>query len=106
MSDNTELPAWMERPIGRERPAPEPVPYASRPSYERVEMLRAEARRVVDEALRTAPASARDNGRTAAARVALGAVDEAMERLAYVLVHLHDAATIEELDETQRGPTP
>lgn len=103
-----ELPAWMERRVGEERPTP--VPYASRPAAERIDALRAELRRVVDEAIRTAPESELLIGRTGEARRSGTAADESLERLAYVLTRLHESdsalAAVGELDETQRGPMP
>ncbi len=102
------LPPWMQRTIGSERPTP--VPYASRSASERIDALRAELRRVVDEAIRTAPTSELLIGRTGEARRSGTAADESLERLAYVLTRLHEIpsapAAVDGLDETQRGPRP
>lgn len=103
-----ELPAWMERPIGSERPTP--VPYASRPAAERIDALRAELRRVVDEAIRTAPESALGTDRVGWVRRSAAGADADLERLAFTLTRLHESdsalASVGELDETQRGPRP
>jgi hypothetical protein len=100
-----ELPAWMQRRVGEERPTP--VPYASQPVTARIDAVRAELRRLVDEAIRTAPESALRVGRVGAARASGTAADEQLERLAYVLTRLHETSESVDVEApTERGPLP